>query len=86
MSKAAKPNRIEFEDLFNRFDYTFLINKGNQILIIDSLKYENAKYIIKTNAKRKKEKNSRALKSLCMRIFQNNNKSKNTCLNSKQKK
>ncbi len=41
-----KPNRIEFEDLFNRFDYTFLINKGNQILIIDSLKYENAKYII----------------------------------------
>ena len=23
-----KPNRIEFEDLFNRFDYAFLINKG----------------------------------------------------------
>lgn len=41
-----KPNRVEFEDLFNRFDYTYLINKGNQILIIDSLKYENSKYII----------------------------------------
>lgn len=41
-----KPNRIEFEDLFSRFDYTYLINKGNQILTIDSLKYENSMYII----------------------------------------
>lgn len=41
-----KPNRIEFEDLFSRFDYTCLINKGNQILTIDSLKYENSMYII----------------------------------------
>jgi len=30
-----KPDRIVFEDLFNRFDYVFLINKGNQILTID---------------------------------------------------
>ena len=41
-----RPNRIEFEDLFNRFDYTFLINKGNQILTVDSLMFENSKYIV----------------------------------------
>jgi hypothetical protein len=41
-----KPNRIEFEDLFNRLDYAFLINKGDEILTIDSIKYDNSIYII----------------------------------------
>jgi hypothetical protein len=41
-----KPNRIEFEDLFNRFDYTFLINKGNQDLTIDSLNFKYEIYLI----------------------------------------
>jgi hypothetical protein len=41
-----KPNRIEFEDLFNRFDYAFLINKGNQNLTIDSIAYNDSIYII----------------------------------------
>jgi len=41
-----KPNRIEFEDLFNRVDHTFLINKGNAILTIDSLIYNDSLYII----------------------------------------
>ena len=41
-----KPNRIEFEDLFNRLDYAFLINKGDEILTIDSIEYDNSIYII----------------------------------------
>ena len=41
-----KPNRIEFEDLFNRFDYTFLINKGDAVLTIDSIAYNDSIYII----------------------------------------
>lgn len=41
-----KPNSIEFEDLFNRFDYAFLINKGDQILTIDSIAYNDSIYII----------------------------------------
>lgn len=41
-----KPNRIEFEDLFNRFDYVFLINKGDEILTIDSISYNDSIYII----------------------------------------
>jgi len=41
-----KPNRIEFEDLFNRFDYAFLINKGNEILTIDSIAYDGSIYIL----------------------------------------
>jgi len=41
-----KPNRIEFEDLFNRFDYAFLINKGDQLLTIDSLKFKDEMYLI----------------------------------------
>lgn len=41
-----KPNRIEFEDLFNRFDYAFLINRGDQILTIDSIAYNDSIYII----------------------------------------
>lgn len=41
-----KPGRIEFEDLFNRFDYAFLINKGNQNLTIDSIAYNDSIYVI----------------------------------------
>ena len=41
-----KPNRIEFEDLFNRYDKAYLINKGNQLLTIDSLDYNESYYII----------------------------------------
>lgn len=41
-----KPNRIEFEDLFNRFDYAFLINKGDQDLTIDSLNFKDDMYLI----------------------------------------
>jgi hypothetical protein len=41
-----KPNRIEFKDLFNRFDRTYLINKGNQILTIDSLNFKDDIYLI----------------------------------------
>jgi Secretion system C-terminal sorting domain len=41
-----KPNRIEFEDLFNRYDYVFLINKGDQILTIDSIDYNDSIYIL----------------------------------------
>jgi Secretion system C-terminal sorting domain/Carboxypeptidase regulatory-like domain len=42
----VQPNRIEFQDLFNRLDHTFLINKGNQILTIDSIDYNHDDYII----------------------------------------
>lgn len=31
-----KPDRVTFEDIFNRYDYTNLINDGDQILRIDS--------------------------------------------------
>ncbi|MBE0572857.1 MAG: carboxypeptidase regulatory-like domain-containing protein [Ignavibacteriaceae bacterium] len=41
-----KPNRIEFEDLFNRIDYVFLINKGDAILTIDSINYNDSLYIL----------------------------------------
>ena len=41
-----KPNRIEFEDLFNRVDHAFLINKGDEILTIDSITYNDTIYII----------------------------------------
>ncbi len=41
-----KPNRIEFEDLFNRFDHAFLINKGDQLLTIDSLEFKDEMYLI----------------------------------------
>ena len=39
-----KPNSIEFEDLFNRIDYTYLINKGDALLTIDSITYNDAFY------------------------------------------
>jgi hypothetical protein len=41
-----KPNRIEFKDLFNRFDKTYLVNKGNELLTIDSLSFKESFYII----------------------------------------
>jgi len=41
-----KPNKIEFEDLFNRFDKTYLINKGDALLTIDSLSFNESYYII----------------------------------------
>lgn len=41
-----KPDKIEFEDLFNRIDYAFLINDGDQILTIDSIAYNDSLYII----------------------------------------
>ena len=41
-----KPNRIEFEDLFSRFDKAYLINKGDQILTIDSLSFKDDIYLI----------------------------------------
>ncbi len=42
----VKPNRIEFQDLFNRLDHTFLINKGSENLTIDSISYNHDDYII----------------------------------------
>ncbi|NNG27405.1 MAG: carboxypeptidase regulatory-like domain-containing protein, partial [Ignavibacteriaceae bacterium] len=41
-----KPNKIEFEDLFNRFDFAYLINRGDQILTIDSLNFKDDIYLI----------------------------------------
>ena len=41
-----KPGSLEFEDLFNRIEYVFLINKGDQILTIDSVAYNDSIYII----------------------------------------
>jgi hypothetical protein len=41
-----KPNRIEFKDLFNRYDIAYLINKGDQILTIDSLIFKDDIYLI----------------------------------------
>jgi hypothetical protein len=41
-----KPNRVEFRDIFNRVDHAFLINKGDQVLTIDSLGLKEFFYII----------------------------------------
>jgi len=41
-----KPDRIEFEDIFNRYNFAFLINKGDEPLTIDSLDYNDQDYII----------------------------------------
>lgn len=40
------PRRVTFEDIFARFDYTYLINKGDEILRIDSLSTMQSFYII----------------------------------------
>jgi len=41
-----EPRRVTFENIFNRYDYTNLINNGNQILRIDSLSSEHSFYLI----------------------------------------
>jgi len=41
-----KPDQIVFEDLFNRIDFAYLINKGNAVLSVDSISYNQSNYII----------------------------------------
>ena len=41
-----EPRRITFENIFNRYDYTNLINEGNQILRIDSLSSAHSFFLI----------------------------------------
>lgn len=41
-----EPNEIEFEDIFNRFDQAYFINKGDLPLTIDSLSFNESFYII----------------------------------------
>jgi hypothetical protein len=41
------PDEIEFEDIFNRLENVYLINEGNQPLIIDSIKYKLNLYFIR---------------------------------------
>ena len=41
-----EPRRVTFENIFNRYDYTNLINNGNQILRIDSLSSSKSFYLI----------------------------------------
>lgn len=41
-----EPRRITFENIFYRYDYTNLINEGNQILRIDSLSSKKSFYLI----------------------------------------
>ncbi|HCY76856.1 MAG TPA: hypothetical protein DHV28_13120 [Ignavibacteriales bacterium] len=41
-----EPRRVTFENIFNRYDYTNLINSGNQVLRIDSLSSSKSFYII----------------------------------------
>ena len=41
-----KPNRIEFEDVFNRIETVYLINKSSEILTIDSIKYNPDFYLL----------------------------------------
>ena len=41
-----EPRNIKFESIFERYDYTYLINDGNQILSIDSLSTLKSYYII----------------------------------------
>lgn len=45
-SLDIEPRRVTFENIFNRYDYTNLINKGNQVLRIDSLSLTKSFYII----------------------------------------
>ena len=40
------PGRIEFENIFNRLKHTYLKNKGNENLTIDSLDYNPDDYLI----------------------------------------
>ena len=41
-----KPNKIVFEDIFSRIDHAYLINKGNSLLTIDSLGFNQDFYLI----------------------------------------
>jgi hypothetical protein len=41
-----EPRRVTFENIFYRYDYTNLINEGNQILRIDSLSSAHSFYLI----------------------------------------
>ncbi len=41
-----EPRNIQFEDIFSRFDYTYLYNDGNEILYIDSLTLTSPYYIL----------------------------------------
>lgn len=41
-----EPRNIVFEDIFNRIDYAYVINQGNQPLRIDSLSSANPFYIV----------------------------------------
>jgi hypothetical protein len=40
------PNKIVFKDIFNRIEYTTIINRGDQPLVIDSLEIKRSFYII----------------------------------------
>jgi hypothetical protein len=41
-----EPRRVEFEDVFSRYDYTLLINKGDQVLRIDSISLSKSFYLL----------------------------------------
>jgi hypothetical protein len=41
-----EPRNIKFEDVFNRFDYAYIYNDGDQILYIDSLSLTSPYYIL----------------------------------------
>ncbi len=42
----VKPHKIDFEDIFNRLKSTYLVNKGDQTLSIDSLVFNPEFYLI----------------------------------------
>ncbi len=39
-----QPNSVDFDDLFNRIEYTYLINDGDALLTIDSISYNDSFY------------------------------------------
>ena len=41
-----EPGNIKFEDIFSRFDYTYIYNDGDQVLYIDSLSATKPNYIL----------------------------------------
>ena len=41
-----EPRNVKFENIFNRYDYAFLINEGDQLLSVDSLSTLKPYYII----------------------------------------
>lgn len=43
-SLKIDPNRVRFQDVFNRIDSTYFINDGNQILSVDSLVYQKSDF------------------------------------------